>query len=187
MQVHVLRASVTTCTYYGIKYLKDAGNSFARDLRQDAKEDCEIGCVTLGGARSPGGRHGEGGHSPVLPVPSPCRQRGWGEGLGRGGCWAPGAGGTLVGQAHRPKSSKLPQLFMNKPSGPEGLGSDERLVPMTPCLLAGEPPLPLTSSLSATGVRCLCKDGWQFTGRDFFVQIFGVRVHQNEIFPDPLK
>lgn len=65
---------------------KNAGNSFARDSGQDAKEDCEIGFVAPGGERSTGDSHREGGRGPVLPVPSPWGQQDRGEGLGRGGC-----------------------------------------------------------------------------------------------------
>lgn len=148
MQVHVLRASVTACTHYEVQCLKDSGNSCARDSGQDAN-DCEICFIALGGARYPGGRHREGGCGPIPPVPSPCGQRGRGEGLGRGGCQnPPGAGGTRVGRALGAKSGELPQTFRKKPRGLEGPGSDGHVVPTT-CLLRAGSPLCLSHPRSA--------------------------------------
>ena len=84
----MFRASVTACTRYGVKYLKDAGNSFARDLGQDAKEDCEIGFVALGGEHAPLGEGIEKGavvpsHPSPHPVGSRAGVRGWGEGAAK--------------------------------------------------------------------------------------------------------
>lgn len=59
MQVHVLPASVMPHHHQGIKYLKDADNSFAKDLGQDTKDVCEIGFVPMG-------RHVEGGNNNKL-------------------------------------------------------------------------------------------------------------------------
>lgn len=101
MQVHVLRVSITACTHHGVKYLTDAGNSFARDLGEDAKEDSEIGFAFPGGASPPGKRHWEGSHGHIPSLPSPY---GWGTGKS----WLPRPWGTPWDGPFNPRAVSYP-------------------------------------------------------------------------------
>lgn len=118
MQIHVLRVSVTSCTHYGVKYLKDGGNSFARDSGQDAKEDCEIGFAAPGGSTLSWGKASRRGLWPRPTCPLTLCAAGPGRGAGARGR-GKGAAEPLVLGAPRWDGPFDPRVA----SYPSGLGT----------------------------------------------------------------